>query len=451
MEKKLFFIGMILAGMCLHACQTGESKTVNPKAVQLETLFGYLAENGMYNGSVAVRDSGEVIFKAAYGPGNFERNTVFEPASQTEIASVSKQFTATAIMLLQEDGQLDVADDINRYFEPALPFEGITIKHLLTHTSGVPNYEKYFRENWDEEELVYNRQIMDYIYEENPPVQFEPGEKYEYSNLGYVLLAEIVANVSGKPLDDFLWERVFEPFGMEQTGFFDRAKIFEMENYAPGMLWDMMQHAFVRPETVEGYEFVWYLSGRLGPGRLTSTVDDLLKWDSLLHTGSVLSEESLALMYTPHVEVPNQSDGAHYGFGWRLPAESTLGPEAEHGGAWPGNYTHIKRYPRSRSAYILLNNTYTPYMKRIRDAVDAILKGNEFSLPKPLLHDFLARNVHDPDFDRQAWLDSVGDFSDFEVNEKAWERLLTKSRQSADSSVVSFFDQVNARFMSDER
>lgn len=375
-------------GLSLGACAQTQTETANQvnqtarTVERLDSLFDYLVQNEMYNGGVGVRQQGEIIFLKGYGPGNFETGTSFSTSSQTEIASVSKQFTAAAIMLLQEDGLLKVEDSINRYFEPALPLDGITIHHLLTHTSGVPDYEKYFGENWKTKDLVDNKIIVGYLHREKPEPMFAPGEKYTYSNLGYVLLAEIVEKVSGRRLDVFLNQRIFEPGGMSQTGFFPRSDIFDMPNYAPGMLWSEEQNQYVRPETVEGKEFVWYLSARFGPGRLTSTVEDLLKWDSLLHTQTILRDESKEQMFKGYVDVPSKLFESQYGYGFRILQDGSLGREIEHGGSWPGNFTHIKRYLDDETAYVLLNNTSSPYMADIRKALDAILKGETFEYPK---------------------------------------------------------------------
>lgn len=414
-----------------------------PMETQLNTLFDHLVSQGMYNGAVMVKKADRVIFRKGYGLGNFEKESAFEPETQTEIASVSKQFTATAIMMLQEEGKLRVEDDINLYFSPRLPFEGIRIKHLLTHTSGVPDYEKYFKESWLSNDLVTNKEILDFLYDEKPPLLFSPGEKYTYSNLGYVLLAEIVYKVSGQRLDTFLHERVFAPNGMHSTGFYDRANIFEIDSYGPGMIWDIDQCAFVRPEKSKGNAYVWYLSGRYGPGRLTSNVDDLMKWDSLLYTDAVLSEESKELMFSPHVEVPSVTGGIHYGFGWRILGEDVLGKEIEHGGAWPGNYTHLKRYVDDRSAYVLLNNTYTPYMADIRQAIDDILKGRPYTLPKPLLHDFLAKKICHKGFDKKEWINKNTDLATYNINASGWKSLLKKISSSGNQQWIEFLAEVD--------
>lgn len=440
MNRARCIIGLLIAVLISGSAFGTKGNTIEE---QLNALFDHLVEQGMYNGGVAVRKSGNIIFRKAYGPANFEKNTLFKPETQTEIASVSKQFTATAIMMLQQEGKLNVEDDINRYFSPRLPFEGIRIKHLLTHTSGVPDYEKYFKENWLSNDLVTNKEILDFVYQENPPLLFSPGEKYTYSNLGYVLLAEIIHKTSGQRLDAFLQQRIFAPNGMQHTAFYDRGNIFDMDSYGPGMVWDMSSCAFVRPEKLKDNAFVWYLSGRYGPGRLTSNLDDLMAWDSILYTDAVLSEESRSLMFSPHVEVPSAKEPAHYGFGWKILAKDTLGHEIEHGGAWPGNYTHLKRYIDDRSAYVLLNNTYTPYMADIRQAIDDILKGRPYTLPKPFLHDFLSKNLCKEGFDEKAWMETNADLSRYKVHAAGWKSLLKKVSASGNQQWIDFMAKVN--------
>lgn len=350
------------------------------KAEELERLFSYLSTNGMFNGGVAIVDQGNLIFKRGYGIGNFETGSDFTGSSQTEIASVSKQFTASAIMLLRERGLLNLDDDINKYFIPPLPFQGITIKHLLTHTSGLPEYEDYFTKNWKTKVAATNKDIVGFLHREKPAALDTPGRIYRYSNLGYVLLAEIVEAIAGTPLDRFLEENLFAPAGMASTGFFSRDSIFTMPNYAPGVQWDDNQGRYVRPETISGQAYVRSLSERLGPGRLSSTVDDLIRWDSLLYSYSVLPAALQNEMYAPHVRTP---DGAHYGFGWQVTHDPIKGRVVHHSGSWPGNLTYIRRYLDDRSTMILLNNTSSPYMSAIRKVLVRLLAGQSYAYPEP--------------------------------------------------------------------
>lgn len=376
MNRNMILLLLLVMGY-LNPTQAADTTAQNA-VKQLEDLFDYLYENEMFNGSVGVRMHGEIIFKRGYGWGNADLGTPMTPASQTEIASVSKHFTATAIMMLRNAGKLTLDDNINRFFDPKLPYEGVTIKQLLTHTSGMPDYSKYFEENWKTDDLVYNKDIVQFLLDKKPPLLFEPGSKYKYSNTGFILLAEIINKVSGLPLDRFLKEKVFEPNGMASTGFIDRAKIFSNPNYAFGRVLEKGQ--YVRPESLEKYRYVGFLSGRLGSGRLSTSVDDMLKWDSLLYTEAVLPQYTLEEMFFPRVET--KPHVRYYGYGWYILPPSKLGREIEHSGAWPGNRTFFKRYLSDHSTIILLSNSNSPYISAIADRIDAILKGESYTMPQ---------------------------------------------------------------------
>lgn len=355
---------------------TAQKRTKAEVIRDLDRLYTHLLQNDMFNGGVGVRYEGDIIYSKGFGTANFDKGTPFTPASQTEIASVSKQFTAAAIMMLWNEGKLQLSDDVNLYFNPALPYNGITIAHLLTHQSGVPEYSTLMRDHWDHAKVATNNDIIELVRARKPPVLFAPGASYQYSNLGYLLLAEIVHQVAGKPLDVFLSERVFIPFGMSSTGFFPRTAISKMPLYAPGVIKNNAGR-YVLPETTKSRAYVWYLSGRFGPGRLTSSVNDLFVWDSLLYTNAVLPQPVLQEMYLPRATVNEQK--ISYGYGWRITEDPYV---IYHTGSWPGNLTYIKRFMKQHSTVIILNNTSSPYMEAIREATDAIVSGKEWTLPK---------------------------------------------------------------------
>lgn len=378
---KTKYLGYILSFLFLFSVEVSFAQTTQEKVVaELNDFFNYLYKEQMFNGVVGVRYKGDIIFKKGYGKGNFETGTLFTPASQTELASVSKQFTATAIMILWKEGKLQLDDNINQYFDPELPYGGVTIKHLLSHQSGLPEYNDLFKNGWDPKQVATNEDIVRLLIGSQPPVFSKPGTAYKYSNLGYVLLAQIVKKVSGKELDEFLKEHIFLPFGMSSTGFYSRPSIYSMPLYAPGVIPDKDSNKYIRPENVERRQYVWYLSGRFGPGRLTSSVNDLLKWDSLLYTNSVLPQPILKEMFTPAIEIKDSPDS--YGSGWRIVnANPSI---VYHTGSWPGNLTYFKRYTKDKSTIIILNNTSSKYMKTIRSTTDAIIEGRKWDYPKKL-------------------------------------------------------------------
>lgn len=354
----------------------------------LDAFFQKLHERGMFNGAVAVKQNGKLILKKGYGKANFSYNRDFTPETPMEIASVSKQFTAAAIMILQQQGKLNTADEAQRYLGRDFPYPQITIQHLLTHTSGLPDYEKYFRQHWDTTKIAYNKDILDYFKKEKPALRSTPGEKYSYSNSGYVMLAEIVRAVSGQPLDAFLSDHIFKPAGMLSTAFYERDSIWKIEDYAPGYMPDARTGRYARPEDLPGKSYYHFLSGRLGSGRLSSSINDLIKWDSLLYRNTILTEKSKQQIFRVYMPEKDTSD---YGFGWHIYEDEQLGKVVYHTGSWAGNLSFIKRFTDDKSLIIMLNNTYDKnYMKEIRDRVVGYLKGDPLDVPTQKL-DYLIK------------------------------------------------------------
>ena len=179
--------------------QLTEEIVVDPA---LDSLFIWLNKNNMFNGAGAIKKEGNVLLKKGIGFANYHRNDLFQPSTSMEIASVSKQFTATAIALLIQEGKIGLEDTVKKYLGEDFPYEGVPIKNLVTHTSGIPDYEDYFKSNWDTTKIATNADIVRYFKTEKPGGLL-PGQYYHYSNSGYILLAEIVEAVSGETLDTF--------------------------------------------------------------------------------------------------------------------------------------------------------------------------------------------------------------------------------------------------------
>ncbi|QDH79914.1 beta-lactamase family protein [Echinicola soli] len=406
MNKKYMILVIVGLLSVTLACQ--RSKVVfqegNPKAEQLDSLFHYLYAEGLYNGAVAVVDEGELIFKKAYGLANLEDSSAFGTGTAMEVASVSKQFTASAIMHLAQEHKLSITDDIRAYLPAGFPYEGISIKHLLSHTAGVPDYTTYFIDHWPKNQLANNKDIVAYFIKHQPPVKFAPGTDYDYSNTGYVLLAEIVENASGMPLDDYLEEQLFKPFAFQNAGFYQRSEIYDLKNYAPSFRWSTDSCRYIRPEHLPGKAYYFFLSDRLGPGRLSVNVEDLLRWDRLLYTNDFLSQGSKESMFTP---VEYEGVDTDYGFGWHNYEDDKVGAVSYHTGSWAGNLSYIKRFREVKSTIILLNNTNSPYMKEIRNAVDAIVTAREMTPIYPSLKDRFSKLSCQQGFEGGSWLEGL--------------------------------------------
>ncbi|WP_103191746.1 serine hydrolase domain-containing protein [Formosa algae] len=384
MYKTCQFIILVFLVLTLSYCKEENQKFVHlSDEVQNDTLDQYftkLYEAKMFNGAVAVKRKGKLIFKKAYGIANLKAQTPFLPNTSMEIASVSKQFTATAILLLQQDDKLKVTDFAYTYLGEEFPYKEITISQLLSHTSGLADYSAYFKTHWDSSKIAYNKDILQYYKTIKPALLSIPGEKYKYSNTGYIFLAEIVNAASGKTLVDYLSEKIFTPMHMDDTFFIERDSIWDKDNYAPGYMFNIETCEHVIPETLPNKGYYRFLSGRLGSGRLSSSVNDLIKWDQFLYSDSIFNSASKALAFSPH---PPSKEASDYGYGWHVKTDAEKGKVVFHTGSWAGNLTYISRSIETGDFVIILNNTYSKaYLKEIRASVNGFLNNKPLQFPK---------------------------------------------------------------------
>jgi len=292
--------------------------------------------------SIAVIKDGTIVKAQGYGLANIEHNIAARPDTVYKIGSASKQFIATGIMLLVQDGKVAVDDKVSKYLPDAPPtWAAITLRHLLTHTAGLtregPAFDPY-----------KVQPDIDVIRSGYPlPLLFTPGEKWEYSNLGYYVLAEVIQRASGKPWSDFLAERVFAPLGMNATQPTTVATI--VPNRADGYVWSGNRH-----DNAENWPAV------RPSGAFLSTVLDMARWEVALRTDRILTAASKKEMWTP---VKLNNGGTYpYGFGWELndwPADSPVPtgvPMIRHEGSIPGFRASFSRWPSHNLAIVILTN-----------------------------------------------------------------------------------------------
>ncbi len=224
---KCMVISVFLIG-CKGREQKPEVKTLPQK---LDSLFAAVPD---FSGVVLVADHGKPLYHQAFGFANAEAKQNVDTASVFELASVSKQFTAMLVVMLNEEGKLKYDDPVEKYL-PGLPYQGITIRHLLNHTSGLPDYQQLMDEKWDKSKVATNEDILLYLKKFHPPVFFLPGEKYKYSNTGYVLLGSIVEKASGRGFVEFCRERIFNPLAMTSTNIRTKKEKDSLSNFALGI------------------------------------------------------------------------------------------------------------------------------------------------------------------------------------------------------------------------
>lgn len=306
--------------------------------------------------AVAVVRKGDVMLAKGYGEANVEHHVPVTPATVFESGSLGKQFTSAAVMLLVEDGRVRLEDSITKYF-PGAParWRGITVRHLLTHTSGIPDYTTDamdYRRDYTEDELATM------AFGLTP--EFPPGSRWNYSNTGYVLLGIIVHKVSGQFYGDLLAERVFRPLGMQT------ARIISEEDIVPNRAAGYR----LAKGRLKNQEWVAPMLNTTADGSLYLSLQDYIAWDRGIRDGKILKPSSWQTIFTP-VRL-NSGNRYPYGFGWSI--DTAAGQvRIHHGGAWQGFQTYISRYLGDDMTVVALANLGGAQPVRIVDAIAAIL------------------------------------------------------------------------------
>ena len=315
-----------------------------------------------------IADSGHVIYHKAFGYVNFDTKEPVDTTSIFELASVTKQFTAMVIMMLKEEGKLTFDDPLEKYI-PGLPYNNITIRHLLTHTSGLPDYQAIMDEHWDKTKIAGNAECIEYLKKFAPPKRFEPGQKYEYSNTGYMLLASVAEKASGIDFISFARTRIFVPLKMTSTDIRSQDEKAMLRNMAWGHIWVNEKNAFVRADSMIQFNYGIWLGNRKGPGRISSSSSDLLKWDQALYKGNFVDDNTLGEAFAPMKL--NSDSLSNYGFGWSLETHPALGKVVRHSGSNPGYNTHIVRYIDVNRTIVMLCNNAHPKFNELLKGVES--------------------------------------------------------------------------------
>ncbi|MDR5591201.1 serine hydrolase [Christiangramia sp. SM2212] len=364
---RTFYLLLILPSFLFIAFAQTSSK-----AEKIDELMNKYTDYLQFNGSVLVAEDGEVILKKGYGMANMEWNIPNSPETKHRLGSITKQFTSMLIMQLVDEGKLDLDKPVTTYLKdyPKETGDKISIHHLLTHTSGIPNYTSFPGFFQNQSRNPYTPKEFVKVFADSSLV-FNPGEKFEYSNSGYFLLGVIIEEVTGKSYEENLKERIFDPLKMNDTGFDHHDEI--IKNRATG--YEQRGTEFINSPYLD-------MSIPYSAGSLYSTVEDLYKWDRALKSNKILSEESKKLMFTMHKAL-GPLQGA--GYGWYV-GQQNFGKDTVnitgHGGGINGFNTLITRIPEDDNLIILLNNTGGKSLNEMTTAISNIIYGNEYQMPR---------------------------------------------------------------------
>ncbi|MBD79070.1 MAG: serine hydrolase [Crocinitomicaceae bacterium] len=350
----LFFI------LCCWSCDLGKGSNssgdpipetiyvippeLEPKVEKIKKLVDQQSRKGLFNGVVLVADYGNVIYVNSNGYANYKRKEKLNDYSVFQLASVSKMFTATAIMLLKQSGQLSFDDTVTNYL-PLFPYKDVTIRNLLNHRSGIPRYMVVSDEFWPRDTMMTNEEMHDLMVAHCPEPYYPSNYKFNYQNSNYAYLALIVEKVSNSTFQTFCRDSIFEPLEMYDTRVFNGKDSADIPCSVTG-------HIYRRPRSVNAYNN--YINGVVGDKGVYSSVYDLLKFDQALYDKSFIADSILEEAFAPG-SPEKKSNRVNYGFGWRIsPFEKDR--LVFHYGWWNGFKTCFMRYLNSRRTIIVLTN-----------------------------------------------------------------------------------------------
>ncbi|HET7119180.1 MAG TPA: serine hydrolase domain-containing protein [Hanamia sp.] len=304
-----------------------------------------------FNGGILVAKKGEVIFENYHGFFDLrKKDSLLNKHSAFQLASVSKTFTAMATLKLAQMGKLSINDDVKKYF-PAFPYDNVTIRLLMSHRSGLPNYIYFMQKlGWDIKQHCTNEDVLDYLIKYKPQGTGKPDTHFSYCNTNYALLALIIEKASGESYADFLQQQFFTPLHMNDTYVFN---IKDSATAMPSYDWRGRHEAFT------------FLDCGIGDKNIYSTPEDLLKWDQALYSNKIFTAQTLQEAFTPY---SNEKPGIrNYGYGWRMNVYPNGKKIIYHNGWWHGNNAVFIRMIQDSVTIIVLGNKYNRNIYEAKD------------------------------------------------------------------------------------
>lgn len=336
----------------IHTSLTATERERYLRAV--EDFYDSALDHPSFNGSFLVAKNGEIIFERYKGFGDFSKKDSLTSHHAFHIASISKTFTGMAILKLYEEGRVNLSDTLGRFF-PAFPYQGVTVKMLLSHRSGLPNYAYYLEKHkWDKKVKLTTQDVLKTLYDYQPNLDFTPGRRFAYCNTNYALLALIIEQATGMSYGDYLKTTFFDPLEMRDTYVYtqaDSARAMPSYEYN-GRRW--------------GFDFMDLV---YGDKNVYSTARDLLKWDQALYTNNLFKQSTLDSAFTPYsFEKPGVKN---YGLGWRMFCYPSGKKIVYHNGWWHGNNTVLTRLVQDSATIIVLGNKRNNRIYRVKPLFEA--------------------------------------------------------------------------------
>ena len=322
-----------------------QSATTENRLEALDRWLQSLYDSKRFSGTVLIGDSERILFSKSYGFEDLKSTSALTKSSAFNLGSVSKQFTAMAILLLEYEGKLSVSDLLRDHVPEMDIYPEITIEHLLHHTSGIADYMRLAIKHKADRELFTTSDLITLFTKHQPPLDFRPGTKFQYSNTGYVLLAEIVARTAEKTFEAYMFDNIFQPAGMADSQVFNRLSTSEPGDRVFGFKRNWLNRAETKPNDLNNFD------GVAGDGGVYASARDLYRWHQVLLTAKLLPH----LVYSRATTSGTLADGSKtgYGYGWFVRSETVV----DHAGGWVGFSSYIYRDLATGKLLVVLDNS----------------------------------------------------------------------------------------------
>lgn len=419
--KKLI---LVLCSCIMNIYSSGQKRTVEKR---LDSLFTTLAAQNQFSGSVLIAERGKILYKAGKGYRDEQTKAPNGPQTIFELASCSKQFLGVGIALLKREGRISYTDDITRYLPELANFKGVQLYDLLRHTSGIPEFLAGFREDWNEDRIATNADLIQYYSQRKDTLEFGPGTRYQYCNTNYAFLATIIERVSGQDLDSYLSAKIFKPLKMGRTFIYNRRLApRHILDHATGYVW--VRNSFEKATGDDkriGRMMYYHMDGIIGNAKVNATVEDLYKWSNALRNNELLSrqefEEIMAASETSDHKPVN------YGFGFEVRRRDNKISSYGHTGSWDG-YTTLTHYNAAKDRTIIVLNNFDkgicPYNEITgildnKPVADPLPK--KIDLPEAALQQFEGRYTDPADTTTTHIISSLNGHLIYNTNNADWD------------------------------
>ncbi len=360
----LLFVGAFFylkSNATVGVLEVNANETLSNKLKQADKWLAKLQEDKKFNGAVLLIKNDAVLLKSVYGFTSASQTEKLQLNSSFRLASVSKQFTAAAIMLLKQQNKLDFDDAITKFL-PDLPYSNVTVRNLLNHTSGIPDIYMTFDKKYTAEigDYLTVSKMVDLLVKENKPLESKPNSVYKYNNTGYVLLAAIIEAISNTSFEEFMQKQLFDRLEMQDTRVWNLAsKSTDFENKTASFQYILGSALGFEPSILDGVA---------GDGSVFSSINDMVIWNQFWYNNTLITKEIMQEAFvTP---VLNDGSTSDYGFGWIITKNNAMW----HNGSWLGARTMIIRNPQLKNCLVLLDNSSSNNLDKIAAQLVKVLK-----------------------------------------------------------------------------